>query len=80
MDYLQNLFGETKMEAIHKSKLVGKYVSFLDKDGKQRTQKVTKIVGNKLTVKDCLGTRKRIYLDDVRGRQLKKGIQAIAGV
>ena len=67
------------MEAIHKSKLVGKYVTFLDKDGKQRTHKVTKIAGNKLTVKDCLGVRKRIHLEVVRGRQLKKGLQDIAG-
>ena len=40
---------------IHKSNLKGKYIDFLDKDGKHRTQQVTRVKGNFLTVKDVLG-------------------------
>lgn len=55
------------MEPIGKDKLKGHYVSFQDKIGKFRTEKVVRIAGRTLTVKNCLGRRMRINLDFVRG-------------
>ena len=55
------------MKPIPKDKLKGHYVSFMDKYGKFRTEKVIRIVGRTLTVVNCLGRRMRINLDFVRG-------------
>ena len=58
---------------IDKSKLKGKYVTYLDKDGKYRTNKVIKITGNTLTITNALGEKHRIHPDKnkIFGRQLK---------
>jgi len=46
---------------MHKDQLKGKYVTYLDKDGKYRTHKVIKVTGLTLTVKDCLNEKRRIH-------------------
>lgn len=45
---------------IHKSKLKNSFVMYLDKNSAQRLGKVTKIVGNTLTVKNAYGEKHRI--------------------
>lgn len=64
---------------IDKTNLKGKYVTYLDKDGKYRSHKVIKITGNTLTVKDVLGARHRIHPDKnkIFGRQLKNKLVEI---
>ena len=64
---------------MHKDKLKGKYITFIDKQGKYRTQKVTKITGLMLTVQDCLGEKCRIHpkKNKILGRQLKKLLEEI---
>ena len=63
---------------IHKKELKGKFVSYIDKNGKTRTEKVVRIVGNYLTMKNVLGVKHRIYKDCVLGRQYRKrGIEEI---
>ena len=63
---------------IHKSNLKNKYVDFLDKDGKHRTQRVTRVDGNFITVKNVLGVKQRINKDQVQGRRFrKKGLEPI---
>jgi len=76
---------------IDKNKLKGKYVTFIDKDAKYRTQKVIKINGLMLTVIDAVGTRTRIHPNKYKesnykvrkyglkiiGRQKKKEIEEI---
>lgn len=66
------------MEKISKNNLKGKYVAFIDRDCKFRVNKVVKIVGRFLTVKDVFNRKKRINLDNVLGRQLKKKLQPIS--
>ena len=62
---------------IKKSELVGKYVQFVD-EGSWRVNKVVKVSGNFLTVQNVLKRRRRIYKDDVKGRQLpKRGLEEI---
>ncbi len=65
------------MKSISKDCLKGKYVSFIDKTGAYRCQKVMSIRGNVLTVKDSQGKKQRVSLLNVRGRQLKKKLQPI---
>ena len=63
---------------IPKNELKGKYVTYRDKDEKVRTGKVTKIVGNYLTVMSAVKVKHRIYKDRVLGRQFpKKGLEEI---
>jgi len=64
---------------IDKSKLKGKYVTYLDKEGKYRTHKVIKITGKTLTVKNKLDARYRIHPDKnkIFGRQLKNKLVEI---
>ena len=66
-------------ELIHKDQLKNKYVTYLDRDGKYRTHKVTKITGKNLTVKNALGERHRIHpgRNKIFGRQLKNKIEEI---
>jgi len=61
---------------IHKDKLKGHFVTYLDKDGKYRSHKVVKVAGLTLTVKDALGVKHRIHPKTtlIFGRQLKKEI------
>lgn len=64
---------------IHKSKLLNKYVTYLDKNCQYRTEKVIKISGKTLTVKNVLGRGRRIHPDKYKifGRQNKKLIELI---
>ena len=50
---------------IHKDELIGKYIKYYDRDGKTRVNKVMRVSGNKLTVKDAVKQRRRIHLDNV---------------
>lgn len=43
-----------------KNNLKGKYIVYFDEDSKQRTEKVVKITGQTLTVKNAVGRHKRI--------------------
>jgi len=45
---------------IKKGKLIGKYVKYIDKDGKTRVNKVVKVNGNALTVINAVGEKSRI--------------------
>lgn len=56
-----------KMKPIQKNKLKNKYVEYIDKEMKHRVEKVIKIIGRTLTVKNTLGRRRRINLDLVKG-------------
>lgn len=63
---------------IHKNDLKGKYVTYWDNSSKQRIGKVSKVSGSHITVKDALGSRRRIHKDRVLGRQYpKKGLEQI---
>ncbi len=68
-----------KMEPIIKEQLKGKYVTYLDKDGKMKSGKVMKITGNTLTIKNAVKQKFRIHpkKNKILGRQLKKKIQKI---
>lgn len=64
---------------ISKDKLKGKYVTFIDKQQAFRTQKVVRVEGRTLTVKDAVGTKTRIHpsKNKILGRQLKRKIEEI---
>jgi hypothetical protein len=63
---------------IQKQDLRGRFVSYLDSDGKQRTEKVVKVTGRTLTVRNVLGRRRRVKHDKVFGRyRPKKGLEEI---
>ena len=63
---------------IGKNELKGKYVTFIDNEGKWRTQRVVKVTGNYLTVINAVKVRKRVHLEKVIGRQYRKrGIEEI---
>lgn len=63
---------------IEKTKLKGKFVTYIDKDAKWRTEKVRRISGNYLSVVNAVGVVHRVYKDSVVGHQLrKKGIEPI---
>jgi len=51
----------TTIKEIKKDELLGKYILFTDGDGKYRTEKVIKIIGNVLTIQNALGERSRIF-------------------
>ena len=57
---------------ISKKQLKGKYVTYLDHDGKMRTERVIKVIGNYLTVINIVKRRRRVYRDRVIGRQFRK--------
>lgn len=57
---------------IRKIDLRGKYVEYLDMDGKNRIGRVVKIVGSWLTVKNVLGRRRRVHKDRVLCRMRPK--------
>ena len=61
---------------IAKDNLKGKFITYLDRQGKYRTHKVTKVSGLTLTVKNCLGERHRIHPKHnlIFGRQMKHEI------
>ena len=61
---------------INKDKLKGYFVTYIDKQGKYRSHKVTKISGLTLTVKNCLGEKRRIHPKKnlIIGRQMKHEI------
>ena len=56
---------------IPKQILKGRFVSYLDTDGKQRTEKVVRVAGNTLTVRNVLGRRRRVKHTRVLGRYRK---------
>ncbi|MCK4330023.1 hypothetical protein KAX02_09300 [candidate division WOR-3 bacterium] len=64
---------------ISKDKLKGKYITYLDKQGKYRTHKVVKINGLTLTVTNVLGEKHRIHHKKFKifGRQLKNKLEEI---
>ena len=63
---------------IPKTELVGKYVTFVDRDSKWRTEKVVRQRGNWLTVRNALKVKHRVHKDKVIGRQYpKKGREEI---
>jgi hypothetical protein len=64
---------------IDKDKLKGKYVTYLDKNGKYRTHKVVRVTGRTLTVKDVLDVKHRIHPNKFKifGVQRKKEIEGI---
>jgi hypothetical protein len=77
-------YGGIKM--IHKSDLKNKYVTFKDKDGRTRTERVVRVDGSYATVRHIITingkTRKfpkhRIHKDQIIGRQFrKKGTEEI---
>ena len=63
---------------VHKMDLKGKYVRFLDKQGKYRTQRVIRIDGSFLTVIDVLKRKSRVHKDRVIGQETRKsGLNSI---
>jgi len=61
---------------ISKDDLKGKFITYLDRQGKYRTHKVTKVSGLTLTIVNCLGERHRIHPKKnlIIGRQMKHEI------
>lgn len=57
---------------VHKTNLKGKYVRFMDRDGKTRTQKVIKVRGAFLTVVNCLKKKTRVHKDRVIAQETRK--------
>lgn len=65
---------------ISKNDLKGKYVTFIDKNGARRTQRVIRVNGNYLTVRHIITIngktmkfkKHRMYKDKVIGRQRPK--------
>ena len=57
---------------LQKKELIGKFVTFKDSDGKWRTNKVVKVYSSYITVKDAVGTKRRIHKDKVMCRQFRK--------
>ena len=63
---------------IHKSELLGKYVTYNDPQRGCRTEKVVRTDGSYITVQDAVKVKRRIHKDCVEGRQLpKRGIEEI---
>ena len=63
---------------ICKNELKGKYVRYVDKDGKTRTEKVVRIAGNYLTMKNAVGVKHRVHKDRIRAREFRKrGLEEI---
>jgi hypothetical protein len=63
---------------IEKNDLKGKYVDYIDNDEKRRINKVTRVNGSWLSVKDCLGRRRRVHKDKIFGRMRPKlGLEEI---
>lgn len=57
---------------IDKDDLKGKYITYRDKNGATRTNKVIAINGNTVTVKDVVDTRRRVKHDRVLCRCFPK--------
>lgn len=57
---------------INKKELIGKYVRYIDKDGKTRVNKVVKINGNTLTVVNANGEKSRIKDGTVHYHSIRK--------
>jgi len=57
---------------INKKELNGKYVRYIDKDGKTRVNKVVKINGNTLTVVNANGEKSRIKDGTVHYYSIKR--------
>jgi len=66
-----NIFG-VDLKMIHKSKLKGKHITYIDKDEKQRTAKVIKVVGSTVTVIKANRVKQRVHRNQVLGRQYRK--------
>ena len=57
---------------ISKYDLVGKYISYLDKNGKQRSERVLKVSGSYVTVINAIKVKHRVHKDKVLYRQFRK--------
>jgi hypothetical protein len=63
---------------IPKKNLIGKYIEFIDRDGKRRIEKVVRIRGSWLSTRNVLGSRKRVKQNKVLGRiRPKLGMEEI---
>lgn len=63
---------------IPKKDLVGKFITYIDSQDKQRTEKVVKVKGSYVTVKNAYKVKHRVHKDRILGRQFrKKGIEEI---
>ena len=77
--------GSRNVSMISKKQLKNKYVTYKDRDGKYRTERVIRITGNYLTVRTTRKIKKlwkfpkhRIYKDQVLGHQRRKlGLEKI---
>lgn len=63
-DYTQ-YGGLQVLSPVNQSKLKGKFVAYHDKDWKYRVNIVVKVYPRYLTVKDCLGARRRVPIEKV---------------
>ena len=57
---------------LQKKDLIGKFVTFLDRDSKWRTNKVVKVYSSYVTVKDVVGVKRRVHKNNVICRQFRK--------
>ena len=78
------LLQDHKICMIEKKHLLNKYVTYIDKDGKYRTQKVCKVYSSHVTVRTIVRIKttwkfpkSRIHKSKVLGRQKKSGVEAI---
>jgi len=63
---------------IPKKNLIGKYIEFIDRDGKRRIEKVVRIRGSWLSTRNVLGSRRRVKQNKVLGRiRPKLGMEEI---
>lgn len=57
---------------IGKHELKGKYVTYIDRDMKMRTEKVVRICGKYVTVRNAVKVKRRVHKDNVLGRQFRR--------
>jgi len=62
---------------MQKNKLKGKYVMFIDRQGKYRVEKVVKTTGNTLTLKNAYNEKHRIHSTKVYGDRTKNKILGV---
>ena len=63
--------------SIHRDQCKGKFIQYLDKDGKTRIEKCVKITGNYMTLKNIIGKRTRVHAKQIQGVYYRKKLRLI---
>jgi len=65
---------------MNKKDLLNKYILYQDKDYQERTEKVTKIVGKTLTLKNAYGEFHRVHPDKIKIIGVYKKTKKLSGL